>query len=86
MKVFYCSTCFECYYIHPQELAIVCGCTACSVMIDVYVLASCLLVSVYLWVYWCVVCYYYVPWICSIVICKSYHVPVLVCIGAVRLE
>ena len=24
---FYCSTCFECYYIHPQELATVCGCT-----------------------------------------------------------
>jgi len=25
---FYCSTCFECYYIHPQELATVCGCIA----------------------------------------------------------
>jgi len=24
---FYCSTCFECYYIHPQELTAVCGCT-----------------------------------------------------------
>ena len=23
---FYCSTCFECYYIHPQELATVCRC------------------------------------------------------------
>jgi hypothetical protein len=28
MKDFYCSTCFECYHIHPQELAAVCGCTA----------------------------------------------------------
>jgi len=27
MKVFYCSTCFECYYIHPQESTIVCRCT-----------------------------------------------------------
>jgi len=26
MNVFYCSTCFECYYIHPQELATVCRC------------------------------------------------------------
>ena len=25
---FYCSTCIECYYIHPQELVIVCRCTA----------------------------------------------------------
>jgi hypothetical protein len=24
MKVFYCSTCLECYYIHPQEPATVC--------------------------------------------------------------
>ena len=30
----------------------------CCVMIDVYVLASCLLVSVYLWVYWFIACYY----------------------------
>ena len=28
MKGFYCSTCFECYYIHPQELVPVCRCTA----------------------------------------------------------
>jgi hypothetical protein len=39
MKVFYCSTCFECYYIHPQELVTVCGCTT---------LVGCVLV------YWCV--------------------------------
>jgi len=45
MKVFYCSTCFECYYIHPQELATTW--VYCSVMIDVYALASWLLVSVY---------------------------------------
>jgi len=38
MKLFYRSTCFECYYIHPQELAAVCGCT---------VLFRCVLV------YWC---------------------------------
>ena len=38
MKVFYCSTCFECYYVHPQELTTVCGCTA---------LFGCVLV------YWC---------------------------------
>ena len=38
MKVFYCSTCFECYYTHPQELVTVCGCTA---------LFGCVLV------YWC---------------------------------
>ena len=50
-------------------------------MIGVYVLASCLLVSVYLWVCWCVVCCYNVLWICSVVICKSYHVPVSVCTG-----
>ena len=24
---FYCSTCFGCYYIHPQKLVNVCGCT-----------------------------------------------------------
>ena len=38
MKVFYCSTCFECYYIHPQEPATVCRCI---------VLFGCVLV------YWC---------------------------------
>jgi hypothetical protein len=26
MKLFYCSTCSECYYIHPQELTTVCRC------------------------------------------------------------
>jgi hypothetical protein len=53
----------------------------CSVKIDVYALASCLLVSVYLWVYWSVACYYIVLWMCSIVLCKGYHVPVWVCTG-----
>jgi hypothetical protein len=38
MKVFYCSTRFECYYIHPQELVFVCRCI---------VLFRCVLV------YWC---------------------------------
>jgi len=38
MKVVYCSTCFEYYYIHPQELTTVYGCTA---------LFGCVLV------YWC---------------------------------
>ena len=38
MKVFYYSTCFECYYIHPQEPATVCRCIA---------LVRCVLV------YWC---------------------------------
>ena len=52
-----------------------------SVMIDVYALASCLLVSVYLWDYWFVACYYNVPWMCSVVLCKGYHVPVSVCTG-----
>ena len=37
--------------------------------------------SVYLCVHWWVVCYYYVLWICSILVCKSYHVPVSVCSG-----
>jgi len=37
-KVFYCSTCFECYYIYPQEPATVCRCI---------VLFRCVLV------YWC---------------------------------
>ena len=36
MKVFYCSTCFECYYIHPQELATVCGCIALFRCVLVY--------------------------------------------------
>ena len=36
MKVFYCSTCFEFYYIHPQELVIVCGCTALFGCVMVY--------------------------------------------------
>ena len=27
-EIFYCSTCFECYYTHPQELATICGCVA----------------------------------------------------------
>jgi hypothetical protein len=49
-------------------------------MIDVYALASYLLVCVHLWVHWFVVCYYNVLWMCSIV-CKSYHVPVSVCTG-----
>ena len=48
---------------------------------NVYALASCLLVSVYLWVHRCVMCYYNVLWICSIVIYKSYHIPISVCIG-----
>jgi hypothetical protein len=31
MKVFYCSTCFECYYIHPQELVTVyCSVSVCT--------------------------------------------------------
>jgi hypothetical protein len=38
MKVFYCSTCFECYYVHPQKPATVCRCI---------VLFRCVLV------YWC---------------------------------
>jgi hypothetical protein len=38
MKVFYYLTCFECYYIHPQEPATVCRCI---------VLFRCVLV------YWC---------------------------------
>ena len=37
MKVFYyCSTCFERYYIHPQDLVIVCGCTALFRCVLVY--------------------------------------------------
>jgi len=52
----------------------------CSVMIDVYALASCLLVSVSLWVYWFVACYYNVAWMCSI-LCKHYHVHFSVCTG-----
>ena len=38
MKVFCCSKCFECYYIHPQEQVTVCRCI---------VLFRCVLV------YWC---------------------------------
>ena len=37
MKVFYCSTCFECYYIHPQEMVIVCRCCSVSVCTGVLV-------------------------------------------------
>jgi len=36
MKFFYCSTCFECYYIHPLELTTVCGCTALFWCVLVY--------------------------------------------------
>jgi hypothetical protein len=54
-------------------------------MIDVYALVSCLLVSVYLWVYWFVTCYYNVSWICSIVLYKGYHVLVSVCTGVLVL-
>jgi hypothetical protein len=36
MKFFYCSTCFESYYIHPQELTTVCGCTALFRCVLVY--------------------------------------------------
>ena len=50
-------------------------------MIDVYALASCLSVSVYLWVHWCVVCYYNVFWTCSSDVCKRCHVFVTVCTG-----
>jgi hypothetical protein len=30
---FYCSTCFECQYIHLQELATYCGFISCVVML-----------------------------------------------------
>ena len=36
MKAFYSSECFECYYIHPQELTTVCGCTALFRCVLVY--------------------------------------------------
>ena len=36
MKVFYCSTCFECCYIHPQKLVNVCGCAALFRCVLVY--------------------------------------------------
>ena len=36
MKVFYCSTRFECYYTHPQELANICGCVALFRCVLVY--------------------------------------------------
>jgi hypothetical protein len=29
-EIFNCSTCFECYYTHPQELATVCGWKICA--------------------------------------------------------
>jgi len=35
-KLFYCSTCFECYYIHPQELVTVCRCTTLFRCVLVY--------------------------------------------------
>jgi len=55
--------------LHSSSGAGDCLYVYCSIMIDAYVLASCLLVSVYLWVHWCVMCYYNVPCICSVVIC-----------------
>jgi len=67
--------------LHSSKGAGDCTQVYCSVMIDVYALASCLLVNVYLWVHWCVVCYYNVPCVCSIVVYKSYQVPVSVCTG-----
>jgi len=67
--------------LHSSSGAGECMWVYCCVMIDVYALASCLLVSVYLWVYWFVACYYNVPWMCSIVLRKGYHVPVSVCTG-----
>jgi len=36
MKVFSCSTCFECYYIHPQEPASVCRCIVLFRCVQVY--------------------------------------------------
>ena len=72
--------------LHSSSGAVDCMRVYCSVTIHVYVLASSLLVSVYLWVYWFVACYYNVPWVCSFVLCKGYHVLVSVCTGAlVRL-
>ena len=53
--------------LHSSSGAGDCMWVYCSVMIDVYALASCFLVCVYLWVHWCVVCYYNVLWICSVV-------------------
>jgi hypothetical protein len=63
--------------LHSSSGADDCMSVYCSVMIDV---AYCL------WVYWFVACYYNVPWMCSIVLCKGYHVPVSLCTGAVWLE
>jgi hypothetical protein len=37
MRVFYCSTCFESYYIHPHEPATVCRCIVVSVCTAVLV-------------------------------------------------
>jgi hypothetical protein len=70
--------------LHSSSGAGDCMWVYCSVLIDVCALESCLLVGVYLWVHWCVVCYYNVPWTCSVV-CKSYHVPVSVCTGTVQV-
>ena len=57
-----------------------CMCVYWSVMIDVYALAFvCLFDSVSLWVCWCGACYCNVSWMCSFVVCESYHVPVSVC-------
>ena len=67
--------------LHSSSGAGDCMWVYCSVMIDVYALASSLLVSVYLWVYWFVACYYNVSWMCSIALCKGYHVHVWVCTG-----
>ena len=53
--------------LHSSSGAGDCMWVYCSVMIDVYALASCLLAIVYLWVCLCVVCYYNVSWISSIV-------------------
>ena len=33
----YCSTCFECYYIHLQELATYCGFISCVVLVDLVI-------------------------------------------------
>jgi len=67
--------------LHSSSGAGDCLWVYCIVMIDVYGLAYCMLVSVYLWVCWCVVCCCNVLWVCSVVVCKSYRVPVSVCAG-----
>jgi hypothetical protein len=48
---------------------------------DIRLCISMLFVGECLCVYWFIACYYNVPWICSIVVWKSYHVPVSVCTG-----